>query len=242
MMIRQNLLKPEKYLLKSPYKMTPEFIIVHNTANDASAENEIAYMIRNGSVVSFHYAIDDKEVVQGVEENRCTWNAGDGEKGYGNRKGISIEICYSKSGGERFDKAEQRAAAFIAAKLYEKGWGLDRVKKHQDFNGKYCPHRTLDLGWERFIRMVGAELDKLKQASVANKSVLYRVQVGAFKNKANATNYAKKLKCDGYDCFVKRCGDFYRVQVGAFKSKTNAEKFLAGVRKDGYVDSFVVEG
>ena len=26
--------------------MTAEFIVVHNTANDATAENEVAYMIR----------------------------------------------------------------------------------------------------------------------------------------------------------------------------------------------------
>ena len=76
---------------------------------------------------------------------------GDGVNGKGNRKGISIEICYSKSGGDKFIKAEQNAAKFIASILKEKGWGIDKVKKHQDFNGKYCPHRTLDMGWNRFL-------------------------------------------------------------------------------------------
>lgn len=78
----------------------------------------------------------------------------DGVHGNGNRCGIAVEICYSKSGGTRFNKAEQLAAEFIAHKLKEKGWGIERVKKHQDFNGKYCPHRTLDLGWQRFLRMI----------------------------------------------------------------------------------------
>ncbi len=163
MEIIRNLVLPGKYSIKCPYTMTPEFIVVHNTANDASARNEIAYMISNNNQVSFHYAIDDKEIVQGIPENRNAWHAGDGN-GQGNRKGIGIEICYSKSGGTRFIEAEKLAAKFIAFKLNEKGWGIDKVKKHQDFSGKYCPHRTLDMGWQRFLDMVKSELNALKGA------------------------------------------------------------------------------
>jgi len=164
MKVIQNLVPASKYNIKCPYLMTPEFIVVHNTANDASAANEVAYMIRNDNQVSFHYAVDDKEIVQGIPENRNAWHAGDGTNGRGNRKGLSIEICYSKSGGQRFIEAEKLAAKFIAYKLKEKGWGIDKVKKHQDFSGKYCPHRTLDMGWLRFLDMVKSELDKLKGA------------------------------------------------------------------------------
>lgn len=152
--IRRNLVNPNKYNIKCPYEMTPEFIVVHNTANDASAANEVQYMINNNNQVSFHYAVDDKEIVQGIPTNRNTWNAGDGSNGKGNRKGLSIEICYSKSGGDRFNKSERNAAEFIASLLKAKGWGIDRVKKHQDFNGKYCPHRTLDMGWDRFLNII----------------------------------------------------------------------------------------
>ena len=151
--IRQNLVDSSKYDIKCPYTMNAEFIVVHNTANDATANNEIEYMKSNNNKVSFHYAIDDTEIVQGIPENRNAWHAGDGN-GNGNRKGIAIEICYSKSGGERFDKAEENAAEFIASKLKEKGWGIDKVKKHQDFANKYCPHRTLDYGWERFLNKI----------------------------------------------------------------------------------------
>jgi glucan-binding YG repeat protein len=92
------------------------------------------------------------------EENREHKELGDGN-GPGNMKGINIEICYSLSGGERFDKAEKRAAQFIAEILKRYGWGIDKVTKHQDYNGKYCPHRTLNNGWQRFLDMVKAYLD-----------------------------------------------------------------------------------
>lgn len=154
MEIIKDFVPAKKYSLKCPYSMESEFIVIHNTANDASAVAEIKYMRDNSSSASFHFAVDDTEVRQAIPLNRNAWHAGDGTNGNGNRKGISIEICYSKSGGERFLKAEENAAQLTAELLMERGWGIDRVKKHQDFSGKYCPHRTLDLGWERFLKMV----------------------------------------------------------------------------------------
>lgn len=161
---RQKLLSPDKYSLKCPYSMEAEFLVVHNTANDASANNEITYMIGNTSSTSFHYAVDDIEVVQGVPTNRNAYHAGDGVDGPGNRKGIAVEICYSKSGGPKFSAAEELAAQFLAQELKARGWGLDRIRKHQDFAAKYCPHRTLDLGWQRFLNMIQNELDALNPA------------------------------------------------------------------------------
>lgn len=63
---RQKLVSEKKWNIKCPYEMTPEYITIHNTANDASAENETSYMINNNNETSFHYAVDDKECVQGI--------------------------------------------------------------------------------------------------------------------------------------------------------------------------------
>ena len=152
--IRKNLVSSSKYDIKAPYLMDPVYITVHNTYNDASAENEVLHMNRNNDEVSFHYAVDDKEAVQGLPLNRNAWHAGDGAQGTGNRKSIAVEICYSKSGGDRFDKAEQNAARLIAALMEHFNIPIDRVRKHQDWSGKYCPHRTLDAGWDRYKDMI----------------------------------------------------------------------------------------
>lgn len=158
MNIVKDLVSKDKYGIKCPYTMQPTRIVVHNTANDASARNEIAYMKRNNYETSFHFAVDDKEVVQGIPLDRNAWHASDGN-GKGNREGIAIEICYSKSGGDRFIKAEQNAVDLIVDLLKKYNWGIDKITKHQDYCGKYCPHRTLDMGWTRFIKMIE---DKLK--------------------------------------------------------------------------------
>ena len=189
MNIVKNLVSQSKYSVKCPYSMTPEFIVVHNTANDATAQNEIKYMISNNNQVSFHFAVDDKEIVQGLPLDRNAWACGDGANGKGNRKGIQIEICYSKSGGVRFENAEKNAAKFIAQLLKERGWGVDKVKKHQDFSNKYCPHRTLDKGWASFVNMVKDYLNELnKPAQTTQTSSIY---VGdKVKVKSTATHYA----------------------------------------------------
>ena len=159
--VRQNLMSSNLYYWKSPYSMNPTRIVVHNTANDASADQEIRYMNKSeaegGRQVSYHYAVDDIEAVQGLPENRNGWHAGDGN-GKGNREGIAIEICYSLSGGDRFIKAEQNAVELIVDILKRYGWGIDKVTKHQDYSSKYCPHRTLDMGWDRFINMIKAKM------------------------------------------------------------------------------------
>jgi LysM repeat protein len=170
MRIVKNFVEESKYNIKSPYPMTPTRIVVHNTANDASAQNEIAYMKRNNLEVSFHYAVDDIEVVQGLPENRNGWHASDGGNGKGNREGIAIEICYSKSGGDRFVRAEQNAVELIVDILKRYGWGIDKVTKHQDYCGKYCPHRTLDMGWDRFLSMIEAKMNEAHPTYIVKKN------------------------------------------------------------------------
>ena len=166
-----NVKCPEsKYSIKCPDVTNKDGICIHNTANDASAMSEISYMLGNNNKTSFHVAVDNERVVTGLPFNRNSWNAGDGGNGAGNRKGISIEICYSKSGGERFEEAENLCASYVAYLLKQYGWGIEKVTKHQDYSGKYCPHRTLDMGWERFLNKIREHMgEQQKPIPAVNK-------------------------------------------------------------------------
>lgn len=116
--------------------------------------------------------------------------------GFGNRKTIAIEICYSLSGGSRFDKAEENAAELIAMLLQERGWGIDRVKRHYDYapNKKYCPHRTMDKGWDRFLNMVRSKMGGGEIITPTNQvNVYYRVKTqkhGWLSEVKNLNDYA----------------------------------------------------
>ncbi|MGR0121286.1 peptidoglycan recognition protein family protein [Bacillus halotolerans] len=169
--VKKNLVSEAKYALKCPNYLDAEYITIHNTYNDASAANEVSYMTGNTSSTSFHFAVDDKEVIQGLPLNRNAWHTGDGTNGPGNRKSIGVEICYSKSGGAKYYAAEKLAIKFVAQLLKERGWGIDRVRKHQDWSGKYCPHRILAEGrWNEVKAAIDAELKALGGKSSSKKT------------------------------------------------------------------------
>ena len=241
MQITKMLVPESKYSIKCPYEMTPEFIIIHNTANDASAMSEVSYMIGNNNKVSFHCAIDNERIVQGVEFNRNTWNATDGGNGKGNRKGIALEICYSKSGGERFEEAERLCAEYTAHLLKQFGWGIDKVKRHQDFySKKNCPHRTINLGWDRFLNMVKFYLEdkpidnKIEKGS--DEPVRTYQNGSTSENVYSDTNCTKKIgslnpreKCDCFGIFNNRAMVRYNV-TGTNNYKIGFCKWLGGVK------------
>ena len=196
------------YRQKATYPMKPEYITIHNTANDATARNEIAFMKRNpayGYYISFHVAVDDKEVIQGVEFDRNTWACGDGVNGTGNRKSVSIEICYSKSGGERYRKAEENAIEYTAKLLVQLGLTPDRVRYHKEWSGKNCPHRILDEGrGASFKKAIADEYNRITKKpapkpKTPKRDEIYRVfdskgkQVGAYTDSKKAFEHGDKI-------------------------------------------------
>ena len=82
--------------------------------------------------------------------------------------------------------AEKRAAKLIAEILDQKRWDISKVTKHQDYSGKYCPHRTLDMGWNRFLKMIEAERKTSFNVRVTADSLNYRAGAGV-KYKINGT-------------------------------------------------------
>lgn len=194
-------LPSNKYSIKATYAMVPKGLTIHNTYNDATARNEIAYMHRNNNYTSYHLAVDDKEVLQGVPFNRSTYHAGDGKNGYGNRNHIGLEICYSKSGGARYAKAEENAVKVAAQILKNYGWDISKMKKHQDWSGKWCPHRILDeKRWNSFVQRVTTELKRLNGVSKpSNPSTDIHTVVKLGSKGSAVVELQNQLKRHGYN-------------------------------------------
>lgn len=230
MIIREVTMPASKYAIKCPYEMNrPIGITVHNTFNYAPARNEIAYMQRNNSYVSFHFAVDESEAIQGVPLNRCTWNAGDGVNGKGNRQTISIEICRSTSSDRSLSEAAEENGARLTAMLCKKyGFGIDDIYKHQDWSGKYCPHYILSKpnGWRNFLAKVQHYMGSTttttttKPASQQNPDGSYRVIVTTpvlrvrASSTVNSTHVTSVYKGDIYT-IVQTAGNWGRLKSGA---------------------------
>lgn len=139
--------------------MTPEYITIHSTANPTStAQNERGWLTNpsNKATTSWHIAIDENEAVEAIPLTETAWHAGDG-RGPGNMKSIGIEICES---GNRA-KTVENAVKLVANLLKERGWGVDRLRRHYDWSKKNCP-RILSAdnwaGWTKFKNDVEKEL------------------------------------------------------------------------------------
>lgn len=176
----QDFISPSLYDLKAPYHMEAEGIVVHNTYNDASARNERAYVISNPKSTSYHIAVDDKEAIQLIPFDRNAYHCGSSE---GNRNYIGLEICYSKSGGDKFEQSENNAVDIVADILIDKNWTIDNVKFHKDFANKNCPHRTVP---SEFIEEVSEEIAS-RGYRIINKPTATLKQIEDWAKRKNAS-------------------------------------------------------
>ena len=163
--LKSKWLSSAKYPLKSPYAMRPAGIVVHNTAGDASATEEAAAMVGNSSAVSFHVVIDEETAVECIPFSRNAFHAGDGAQGYANRNLIGIEIARSaEESGDRFRRAEENAALYLAHVCLQYGWSSAQLHQHNWYSATDCPHRTKEH-WSEFLAKVDENIRIIQQSA-----------------------------------------------------------------------------
>ena len=134
--LSQMWLPESLYGLKASYAMTPQGIVVHNTAGSASARSEATAMLNNGSSVSYHVVIDETEAIELIPFSRNAWHAGDGSTGYANRNLIGIEIARSMDySDDKYDRAEANAVEYIAWVCVQYGWTSNELNQHNWYSG-----------------------------------------------------------------------------------------------------------
>jgi N-acetylmuramoyl-L-alanine amidase len=154
-------------------------ITIHNTGNPTStAANERAWLTNtsNTRTASYHIVVDAKEAIEVLPLNEVAWHAGDGSgASSGNRTSIGIEICERDTTLGEYAQALTNAVDLVAKLLHERGWGVDRLRRHYDWSRKNCPHlMNIDgkwAGWYQFVQRVQAVLqtyDKKQVTVVVN--------------------------------------------------------------------------
>lgn len=138
----------------------PEFIVIHDTGNTsvgAGAQNHYTYFNGGDRGASAHYFIDEKEVVQTVENNVKSWHNGKKYKPTAqlnnpectNSNSIGIEICVNSDGN--YNKAVDNAIELTKHLMKELNIPVSNVIRHFDSCGKNCPARMIkENRWEWF--------------------------------------------------------------------------------------------
>lgn len=136
-----------KFLTKN-YKigpsMNPNTIVIHNTANNASAKNEINYLhsSSNTSSTSYHFAVDESSIYQAIPLTNAAHHAGVYSI---NQKSIGIEIARSTSSDNKIkNKAISNALTLIHLLKQEYLITNKNIITHKDASGKHCPHDIYD--------------------------------------------------------------------------------------------------
>ena len=174
--VKRNIVDPKGLKnVRTLIKMSQTIgITYHNTGNSAPTAGDEAHAkwlqnVENADkeYVSVHFFVDENSITQTIPIDEVTYHAGDG-KGNGNYKTISIEICENAN----IQKAEENAQKLGAA-LRKTFNGLN-IYKHQDWNGKFCPHVILSRGgWDKFKN----DIYKLEAGSNINNSQISLVFV-----------------------------------------------------------------
>lgn len=152
-MIKNNI-PIELWALKSPKEIEVKYITIHERKSGQSAENVVRFCTNDLRREGFHYAIDEKDIVEMIPPNKIAFACGDGMNGDGNNHSIQIEICgaYDYS-SDRYYRAIENTVIFVKQLMNEYKIPIENIKKHQDWTGLNCPERMIKENlWEDFIK------------------------------------------------------------------------------------------
>ncbi len=147
MQIIQKLIK---YNYSSRNGTKIKYIVVHDTGNSrrgAGANNHYLYFNGNNRNASAHYFIDDKVIIQTVEDINASWHCGDGRGIYGitNSNSIGIEICINDDSD--FKTAQENTLELIRSLMEKHNISKEKVVRHFDASRKICPRTMSTNGW-----------------------------------------------------------------------------------------------
>ncbi len=191
----------------------PKYIVIHETDNYARGAGarrhaEAQFLGHLGTSVQYYSGSDG--IYQAAEHTDGTYSIGieyggnHAVRDANNRNTINIEICVNSDGD--YETARANAIALVKYLMEETGIPAERVIRHFDAKGKYCPRKMMDSPdlWEDFRKQISGQAGTVtiqpenekpeRPAEDNQKEIWYRVgsgwkegicqkQTGAYHNK-----------------------------------------------------------
>lgn len=196
----------------------PKYIVIHETDNFRVGANGLAHataQYKGHLNTSVHFYCGDDGIYQVADYSSSCWSIG---KTYLNTRPImdatnynviSVEICVNADGN--YTIARDNAIALTKFLMGDLGITEDRVIRHYDAKGKYCPRKMMDDPslWVDFKNQIGSKVQPTPSPIQPTPiTEYYRVgrdwqngicigQIGAFKILENA----KRVCTVGYNVY-----------------------------------------
>lgn len=144
----------------------PKYIVIHETDNyaiGAGAKRHAEAQFLGHLSMSVQYYVGSDGIYQAAEHVDGTYSVGTEYGGNhnihdaNNRNTINIEICVNKDGN--YEKARKNAIELVRYLIQSTGIPAERVIRHFDAKGKWCPRKMMDNLelWEDFKRQISAQ-------------------------------------------------------------------------------------
>lgn len=196
--VRMNIV-PDSVAKKVTYGGTnsKKHIVIHETANTSKGANADAHarLQANGNSrqASWHYQVDDKEIVQSFSDNAQCWHAGNV---FYNKNSIGIEICVNSDGN--YKKAVKNAVELTRSLMSKYKIPKTNVIQHKNASGKDCPKYLRNgykgIDWDDFKRMLDGKAPSKKTTKKSSKSISQMAdEVVAGKHGSGHSNRRKSL-------------------------------------------------
>lgn len=235
----------------SPRNHAIDTITIHCMAGQLSAETCGNLFSRSSTQASSNYGVGpDGKIGLYVEEKDRSWCTSN----YANdMRAVTIEVASDSTHPYAVTAAAYNATIELVADICKRNgikklvWSTDKTARvnhknganmtvHRDYANKACPGDYLYSRMGDIASKVNAKLGGTTTPTTPAQpaKAAYKVQVGAYSKKANATAQMNKLKKAGYDAFIVQEGNLFKVQVGSFSNKANADAMVAKLKKAGY--------
>lgn len=223
-----------------------------NSANSTTLVHGVIGKNKNGVIEAYQIAPWGKLV----------WGCGSGNNGSGNSFAIQVEMCEDQTLGASYAKQVYEVAVKLFAHLCkannispENIWSHNEAHAKGYASGHVDPEHwwtavSAGLTMDGFRKDVKALLsgetstgetasEDVETPATNESATLYRVQVGAFSVKKNATAKCNAVKATGFDAFTVQVGALWKVQVGSFANKANADALAKKLQAAGFTSIVV---
>lgn len=242
--------------------MSIDRITPHCVVGQMSIESLLGWLAQPSTQASANYGIGtDGRIGLGVPENCRSWCSSSSAN---DQRAVTIECASDKTDPYAFNSNVYASLIKLCVDICRRNgktkllWLKDPQKTlayrpatdemvltvHRWFANKACPgnwlfNRLGDLASEVTKQLGGSSQPSGDDPITPGK--VFKVQVGAYKQKSNAETKLRQIAATGQACFITDLQDgFYRVQCGSYNIRANAERKMNELKNHGF-DAIIKE-
>lgn len=186
-------------------------ITIHCVEGQLTAESLGDWFSQEATEASSNYGVDkDGRIGMYVEEKDRSWCSSDRDNDH---RAITIEVASEKSGDREVTDQAYNALIELVADICRRNgieklvWSTSKEDRIHHRNGSNMTvHRDYDdlkvCPGEYLYSRLGDIANKVNERLGNKDEIIYRVQVGAYSNKAKAEEQLEKVKAAGFDAYI----------------------------------------